>query len=246
MLYSTTHTRCLLLTAITFTLLLSKCSWAAAEADDVDSLPVLRIGRTLFNQSLDPFDPSRVMQEYLLDPAIVQEYSDLSSRHTSYEVRISYLGSPAASYTISLIRRLRSSGAAEESFSTPTTRRVLLDTERVVFSASDVRELPLDGIVQDGEAASPVDTQLSDEVIIVRVVTKPFGRRRDGNIVVPGEGVVFYNIVVEPMVLGVPQKMFPVLLCAAVLVLLSLFVIAPAVLKVLQPLPPVPAARKAE
>jgi hypothetical protein len=233
--HSAAHTRCQLFwVAIVVALLVSKCS-AATDS----GLPVLRVGRTLFNQSLDPFDPLRTTQEYLLDPAVVT--LGHHGRSTSYEVRISYLGSPAASYTIALLRRPRGR-AQDETFSTPTTRRVLLDTERVVFSLDDVRALPLDGAIE----REAIDTASQDEDIIVRVVTKPFGRRRDGNAVLPGEGVVYYNIVVEPMVFGVPQKMFPVLLCAAVLVLLSLFVIAPAVLQVLQPPPPLPSLRKTE
>jgi hypothetical protein len=236
---SAAHTRCqLFLVAIVVGLFVSECT-AASDS----SLPVLRVGRTLFNQSLDPFDPLRTMQEYLLDPAVVTlgHHEASAQQPTSYEVRISYLGSPAASYTIALLRRPRGR-VQEEPFSTPTTRRVLLDTERVVFSLDDVRALPLDGAIE----REAMDTAPHDEDIIVRVVTKPFGRRRDGNVVLPGEGVVYYNIVVEPMVFGVPQKMFPVLLCAAVLVLLSLFVIAPAVLQVLQPPPPLPALRKTE
>lgn len=199
-----------------------------------EQLPVLLIGRTLFNQSLDPFDTAHNTKEYVLDPSI----RTLPPASAAFEVRISYLGSPAASYTISLLRRSLSSPRG--GVSTPTTRRVLLDTERLVFSADDVKSIPLDGVVSD------TDEESGSDEIVVRVVTRPWGRRRDGNVVQPGEERLYFNIVVESMVYGVPQKMFPVLLCGVVAVLLSLFVIAPALLKVLQPLPPPTAARKAE
>lgn len=218
-----------LLLVLTFVLLV----WVSFSSKENDPpLPLLAIGRTLFNESLDPYDSTNNVREYLLDPVVIRG----GGSHTAYEIRISYLGSPPASYSMSLLRRpdgrpplsAHPGGRA-------SAQRVLLDTERVVFTLKDINELPLDSLstIDGGD-----DT--AGEQLLVRVVARPWGLRRDGRRVLPpGEGAVYFNIVLEPMVYGIPQKMFPVLLSGAAIVLLSLFVIAPIVLSCLQP-PAVP------
>jgi hypothetical protein len=232
------------LLCVTLALLLALVSGVDLEAQSsrnvVSTRSLLIIGQTIYNETLDPFDRTNNIREYLLDPALLQQVD------AAYEVRISYLGSPPASYTLSLHRRVVAAQAdigdddgiaADVSGGRRSAQRVLLDTERIVFGVKDINVLPLEKkfgeiVVEEGVN---VDTTISVQYV-VRVVTHPWGRRRDGRTSLPpGEGAVYFNIVLEAMVYGVPKRMFPILLAGCVTVLLSLFVFAPAILKYLQP-----------
>lgn len=187
----------------------------------------------LYNQSLDPYDATASRRRYVID-------STYMAKTPSYEIRVSYLGSPPASYSLSLLRvpvsrilpLLRDDDRKKIAFGlssgvSPSLQRQLLDTERTIIHFENVESLPLE--CDDCDDAT-------ETVAVVEVAASPWGRRRDGVVrLPPGQDLVYFNIKMDPIILGLPSTMLPVVVAGLVVSLAALFCCTPIVLRIIQP-----------